>query len=315
MEPSESFALKDDNSDEEKSIYEMQLIAKEEVNGIIENLNKRFEELMQKFDKTLAMNSSLQNINKSVIYSLEKKNEDTGLNIKHLFSTSLIQSFKSEILTTLVTQLEIDIKDVLIRLSYYFQDNLKLKLEKNNREEEKSKKLTSHMKNCVVGFISLEESISKTIRKKEKALSELDLRTSRANEIIEPIQSSQKEKFAALKLEIDDLLNNKKYEQAIIRVLSEEKVELVQGVLAVLNPKPLIGLKLINPNTAFQLFSLLLANIEKCINFQEIYVWLEELAKIINGNEIKTLLPKIFEASYTYQKLNTLAKICSKIIE
>lgn len=294
---------------------ELYVMSKEGVNGIVENLFKKFDELMKKLDKTLLLASGSQNLSKTVQYSLDKKYEEIDLSLKEILLKSIIQSFKSEILNTLVISLETDIKEVLNKFSHYYHDRLKLKIERNLREEEKSKKLASHMKSCVIGFIGLDEQIAKTIKKKTKVLNEFDLKSLENNDKTESQQCQQIDLLLNLKWEVDKLLHKKNYEKAIFTVLQENKFELVCGVLDVLNPRPLILNHFLSANCALKLFLFLFSNIDKTQTFPDVYLWLEELVKEIAYNDIKVFLPKIFEAIYSYPQLNSVAKLCSKKIE
>ena len=310
-------SIKSADSFRERDVNEMYAISKEAVQVIIENLNKKFEEHMKKLDKSLAMAGTLQNMNKSIQFSVDKKYEDLNQQLKGSVFSAIIQSFKAEVLNSLVTQLETDSKEALSKISYFFQDRLKLKLERNNREEERLKKLSTHMKACVVGFIGLEDHIAKTIRKKTKTLTDFDLKT---YEVIgiespEPQAVIKNNDLFNLKLEVDQLLTNKKYELGILRVLQENNYDWTCSTLQVINPRPLITGRVLAPTTIVKLFVFLIDNIGKHSNAPDINLWLEELAKEIPCSDITTILPKIFEVSFANPSLSFLAKICSKKLE
>ena len=310
-------SIKSADSFRERDVNEMYAISKEAVQVIIENLNKKFEEHMKKLDKSLAMAGTLQNMNKSIQFSVDKKYEDLNQQLKGSVLSAIIQSFKAEVLNSLVTQLETDSKEALSKISYFFQDRLKLKLERNNREEERLKKLSTHMKACVVGFIGLEDHIAKTIRKKTKTLTDFDLKT---YEVIgiespEPQAVIKNNDLFNLKLEVDQLLTNKKYELGILRVLQENNYDWTCSTLQVINPRPLITGRVLAPTTIVKLFVFLIDNIGKHSNAPDINLWLEELAKEIPCSDITTILPKIFEVSFANPSLSFLAKICSKKLE
>lgn len=300
------------NPEKYEDIY---VFSKDSVNFIMDSLTKRFDELMKKLDKSLAMAGTLQNINRSVQCSIEKKFEEISLNTTSALYSSLIQNFKTEILSSLVAQLESDLKDILHKFSYFFQDRLKMKVERNNREEEKSKKIAAHMKNCVVGFTNMEDHIRRTLKKKTKVLCDFEIRSLENQEKIEVREEGMNELLFNLKVEVDSLLQQKKFETAICRALQENRFEIVYGVLGVINPKPLIYSHCIGSKTAIKLFTFLLQNIEKAQRYQELYVWLEELVKGISCSDIRIILPKIIEASFAYPQLSSLAKLCTKKLE
>lgn len=306
-----------DSFNRDREITEIYAVSKEAVSVIIENLNKKFDESMRKLDKTLAMAGTMQNMSKSVLFAVDKKYEELSASLKSGILTGIIQSFKAEVINSLTVQLENDIKDALAKISYFFQDRLKIKVERNNREEERLKKLSLHMKACVIGFIGIEDHIAKTIKKKTKTLNDFDMKSweNGNNEKIEPPVVIQDNSEEALKSEIDQLLNSKRYEQSILRVLQEENFEWTYSVLQVLNPKALVSAKAVSPACALKLFVFLLANIEKSTRAAEIAPWFEELAKEVPCSDLRTLLPQVFEVSLSSPHLNFLAKVCSKKLE
>jgi hypothetical protein len=291
------------------------VISKDAINRIIDNLTNNFEDLMKKFDKSLAMTNTLSHMNKSVQYSLDKRSENLNLNLKVVLEPALINLFKSEVLSTLITLLETDIKETLNKFSYLLQNRLKIKQERNAIEEEKSKRLNTNIKACVVSFMNLEDQISKTVKKKSKVLNDLDFQSIENVEKLELSNTGASELLYNLKLEVDSLLKNKKYEKAIIRILQENKYELVFSVLNIINPRPLIASGLLSSSCSNKLFAFLLQSIDKNPEFPEIYLWLEELVKSITPTDLKLVLPKIFEASYANPQLSSLARQCSKKIE
>lgn len=295
-----------------KSNPDLYVFSKDAVNSVLENLTKRFEEALKKLDKALLLAPALDSMQKSMQYSLDKHSEENSLNLTSTVYTSLIQSFKLEILSTLTSQLENDLRDILNKFSYSFQDRLKIKVERNNREEERSKKLNVHLKSIVINFMTFEDHLKKTISRKNKNLNEFDLKCLESGEVQGPEQNLVN---SQLKSEIDGLLHKKKFENAIYRALQEGKFIVVYNVLQVLNPKPLIEFHCIGSKVAFNLFSMLLNNIHQAKEYPDVFVWLEELVRAISCNDIQSIFSKIVDESFKFPQMNSLARICSKKLE
>jgi hypothetical protein len=292
---------------------EILTFSRDGVNQVIENLSKRFEESLKKLEKAMQMMQTSENVQKSVQYSLDKHSEENILNLTSSVYSNLIDSFKSEVLTTLTTQLETDLKELLNKFSFFFQDRLKFKLERNTREEERSKKLAVHLKSVVINFMSFEEQIKKTTSRKSKVLNDFDIRCIENTDNQEKIDENNG--LFALKAELDGLLHKKKYENAISRALQEKDFFVLYGVLQVLQPKALIDSKSISQKTAFLLFSKILNNIHESKSFPDIFQWLEELVNGIQCSDIQSSFSRIVEESFKYPSLTSLARICSKKLE
>ena len=290
---------------------EIMTFSRDAVNFVIENLAKNFDECLKKLDKALLMSSTTESIQKSVQYSLDKHSEENVLNLTSSLYSGLIQNFKTEILSTLTTSLENDLKELLNKFSYSFQDRLKFKLERNNREEERSKKLAAHLKSTVISFMAFEEQIKKTISRKGKVLNDFDIKSL---EEVKPenVQGDAVNSMVGLKSEIDALLNKKKFESAILRALQEKEFYVVYSVMQVINPKFLMESKGLTSKTAFALFNRIMSNVPEANISGEILLWLEELVNGITRNDIQSIFSKIVEGAFNYPQLNSLAKICSK---
>lgn len=291
---------------------DLYFLSRETLDSVLENLSKRFEEALKKLDRALLLTPILDSTQKSMQYSLDKYSEENSINLTSFVYTNLIQSFKLEILSTLTTQLETDLRDILNKFSYSFQDRLKFKLERNTREEERSKKLNVHLKSTIINFMAFEDFLKKTISRKNKTLNEFEIK---CMENIEVQNAEEETVNAQLKAEIDSLLHKKKFENAISRALQEKKFIVVYNVLQVLNPKPLIEFHCIGSKAAFNLFSMLLNNIQQAENYPDLFVWLEELVRAISCSDIQSVFSKIVDESFKFPQMNSLAKICSKKLE
>ncbi|OMJ92095.1 hypothetical protein SteCoe_5192 [Stentor coeruleus] len=292
-----------------------QINPKEIINPIIMNVNKSFEEMIKKVEKTVSPHTINSLVTKTIQSALDQKIEVATQ--KTLVQNTVNQSLRYEFQTFLIPMIQQQLNESFTKMSSLFQESLKQSSEANNRAAAKASSLDAHMKNAIdnitntTGKLEKEYIIQmKKINESENKLLE-SLESKKQDEII--ISKSGDSRLENLKRDIDSKLRNHDFESAISTVLKEKNLSFLYSVLEVINPKIMCSSRVISEGLLKQLFYELIDNIEKDTDFGGFYIWVEELGRVMNvpQGEISRMIVKLFDYSERKPKIRELIKIFS----
>ncbi|OMJ88154.1 hypothetical protein SteCoe_9973 [Stentor coeruleus] len=290
-----------------------QINPKEIINPIIMNVNKSFEEMIKKVEKTVSPHTINSLVTKTIQSALDQKIE-VGAQ-KTLVQNTVNQSLRYEFQTFLIPMIQQQINENFTKMSSLFQESLKQSSEANSRAAAKATSLDTHMKNAIDNITNTTVKLEKEYLIQMKKINESEIKllesleSKRQDDII--INKTGDSRLENLKRDIDNKLRNHDFESALSTVLKEKNTSFLYSVLEVINPKIMCSSRLISEGLLKQLFYELIDNIEKDNDFKDIYMWLEELGRVMNvpQGEISKMIVKLFDYSERKPKIRELIKI------
>mmetsp|Transcript_10603 Transcript_10603/g.10626 ORF Transcript_10603/g.10626 Transcript_10603/m.10626 type:complete len:292 (-) Transcript_10603:8-883(-) len=284
------------------------------VTPIISCLNKRFDDLMRRLEKTLSEQTLSQVISKHLQANYENKGQDQLNAIKTALQSYIFQAFSNEFRTVLIPIFERDIGENFKNMFFLLQETLRQSSERNAREEAKSQSLNAHMKNTIEGLNTLSKKLGKVAFKQLKRVEELEVvmveKASAA--VTNSIEIPKVDTYVnKLKQEIEKYLNEKDFDKAITRLIQENNTNYLFKVLVLMDPRPLMARDYLSNDTVLSLFYLLVSCVEQEKEFPDIMLWLEELCKKLptGSSDLSKILARLCEVCDRNSKLRSIMKL------
>ena len=290
-----------------------QINPKEITGPVIAALNKNFDEVLRKIEKTVSPHTVNTLVSKTIQSTFDSKLD--GNTQKALVQNTITQALRFEFQTSLIPVVQQQLAESFGKITALFQESLKSASDYNNKSAAKAASLDTHMKNAIENITSTTCRIEKEYSNQLKKISETEVKLlesaefRKQDEIV--VSKASDTRIEALKRDIDLKLRSYDFEGAISRVLKENNSSYLYSVLNAINPKIFCSSRVMNESLVKQLFYQLIENIERDIEFKEIYVWVEELGKgmIIPSNEVSRLIVRLFELTERKPKMREAIKI------
>ena len=290
-----------------------QINPKEITTPVISALNKNFDEIMRKIEKSISPHTVNTLVNKTIQSTFDSKLD--GNTQKALVQNTITQALRFEFQTSLIPMVQQQLSDSFGKITALFQESLKNSSEYNNKSAAKAVSLDTHMKNAIENISNATCRIEKEYSNQLKKISETEVKLLESVEFKKQdeitVHKASDSRIDALKRDIDLKLRSYDFEGAISRVMKENNSSYLYSVLNAINPKIFCSSRVMNESLVKQLFYQLIENIERDIEFREIYVWAEELGKamIIPTNEVSRLIVRLFELNERKPKMREVIKV------
>ena len=290
-----------------------QINPKEIISPIVLALNKGFDEIIRKIDKTITPSNINNLVTKTIQTTFDQKIEGSAQ--KNLAQSTVSSALRYEFQTSLIPVIQQQLSENFNKISVLFEESLKNTADYNNKSAAKAISLDVHMKNAI------ENIANSTLKIEKEYASQLKKITESEGKLIENFDSRKQEdiiiqkvsdsKIDALKLDIDIKLRNHEFEAAFVTVLKEKKPDLLFSVLDVINPKAFCNSRVLSESITKQLFYELIENIENDNEFKDIFIWVEELGKAMNipANEVSRLIIRLLDLNERKPKMREVIKI------